>query len=34
MLSMKYYLPLEEMLTNYRPGAMSGRPRLTVGRRT
>jgi hypothetical protein len=32
-LSMKYYLALEEMLTAYRPGAMSGRPGLDVGRR-
>ena len=32
-LSMKYYLPLEEMMSAYRPGVMSGRPVLDVGRR-
>jgi hypothetical protein len=31
-LSMKYYLPLDEMITAYRPGAFSGRPELDVGR--
>jgi hypothetical protein len=31
-LSMKYYLPLDEMTTGFHPGAMSGRPALDVGR--
>jgi hypothetical protein len=31
-LSMKYYLPLESMITAYRPGALSGRPALAGGR--